>query len=501
MTLDNAVACVGGRPTSGSSLRYAYALASIGFGFMIGWDVIGLFAPASPLLAYGSITQALVLCTVAIGAMAVFYPVCVRFARRMLSRCLPLAVTATACGQAVVVCALVRMVVPMPLAVDLVAWMLFGMSKAMICLAWCVYMSTLPTKHTGVVIGGGGVLGTLLFVAVSLVEPPAACLVAIAALPVASLLILLLLFRDLPAGALADENYLRPQSVSSKSAALSYGTQGAVYGFITFYMCLLGPEAAVIVGGSGLVGCVLVMVLMRLMPRISLGYSVIQRVSQPIVVMGLLLMPLLSASDRIVCGCIVNIALSFANIAAWCAVSIENSEFRLQPILRFAGRQAPLWVGAFVGAVAATTFSGSASASDGPFTVIALALACCVVVAFSFYGADDSAANHQLEALMTVDEPVGEASEAVDRASFEERCREVCTAHGLSPRESEVFALLARGRNAKIIQEELCVSASTVKTHIYRIYRKMGINSQQLLIDAVEERAPEAALRANRISR
>ena len=63
--------------------------------------------------------------------------------------------------------------------------------------------------------------------------------------------------------------------------------------------------------------------------------------------------------------------------------------------------------------------------------------------------------------------------------------------YDLSPREAEIFTLLAKGRNAKFIQEELCISSSTVKTHIYRIYRKMGINSQQRLIDMVDRETEE----------
>ena len=132
------------------------------------------------------------------------------------------------------------------------------------------------------------------------------------------------------------------------------------------------------------------------------------------------------------------------------------------------------------------------------------ALVAVVVVSFSFYGADDSAAKHQLEALMTLDEVPEEDVEGTRspeaphggdaRPSFDARCAEVCERYGLSPREREVFALLARGRNAKIIQEELCVSASTAKTHIYNIYRKMGIHSLQELLDLLD--AEEAARRA-----
>lgn len=64
----------------------------------------------------------------------------------------------------------------------------------------------------------------------------------------------------------------------------------------------------------------------------------------------------------------------------------------------------------------------------------------------------------------------------------------------LSPREREVFALLARGRNRAYIREELVIGDETVKSHIKNVYRKCELHSQQELIDLVEaEAAVEAA--------
>lgn len=57
----------------------------------------------------------------------------------------------------------------------------------------------------------------------------------------------------------------------------------------------------------------------------------------------------------------------------------------------------------------------------------------------------------------------------------------------LSPREIDVFELLGRGRDTSYICDSLFISASTVKTHSYHIYQKMGVHSQQELISAVEK--------------
>lgn len=63
----------------------------------------------------------------------------------------------------------------------------------------------------------------------------------------------------------------------------------------------------------------------------------------------------------------------------------------------------------------------------------------------------------------------------------------VAVEHGLSARETEIFLLLARGRSRPYIRDSLYLSKNTVATHIRHIYEKLGIHSQQELIDLVEE--------------
>jgi DNA-binding CsgD family transcriptional regulator len=55
--------------------------------------------------------------------------------------------------------------------------------------------------------------------------------------------------------------------------------------------------------------------------------------------------------------------------------------------------------------------------------------------------------------------------------------------YDISPRERDVFELLAAGYTAMPIAEKLFLSVSTAKTHIYSIYKKMGIHSQNELIE------------------
>lgn len=56
----------------------------------------------------------------------------------------------------------------------------------------------------------------------------------------------------------------------------------------------------------------------------------------------------------------------------------------------------------------------------------------------------------------------------------------------LTPREREVFEMLARGRDSFYIQERLMVSRNTVKAHVKHIYAKLDIHTHQELLDIVE---------------
>ena len=57
----------------------------------------------------------------------------------------------------------------------------------------------------------------------------------------------------------------------------------------------------------------------------------------------------------------------------------------------------------------------------------------------------------------------------------------------LSPRETEVLQLVAKGFSSAEIAELLSIAASTVLTHIKHIYAKLGVNSRaQAVFEAAQ---------------
>ncbi|MGV8083063.1 MAG: helix-turn-helix transcriptional regulator [Coriobacteriia bacterium] len=59
--------------------------------------------------------------------------------------------------------------------------------------------------------------------------------------------------------------------------------------------------------------------------------------------------------------------------------------------------------------------------------------------------------------------------------------------YGLSKRESEILALLIVGRGIPYISDTLHLSQNTVKTHVKRIYQKLGVHSKESLLDKAHE--------------
>lgn len=76
--------------------------------------------------------------------------------------------------------------------------------------------------------------------------------------------------------------------------------------------------------------------------------------------------------------------------------------------------------------------------------------------------------------------------EEASRVTLEQACSAIANRASLTPREREVFEMLARGRDSFYIQEQLTVSRNTVKAHVKHIYAKLDIHTHQELLDIVE---------------
>ena len=98
---------------------------------------------------------------------------------------------------------------------------------------------------------------------------------------------------------------------------------------------------------------------------------------------------------------------------------------------------------------------------------------------FPFENRTSPDASNQIETIV-------EAPAAPLPQSLQESCRSVAALYGLSQREEEILQFLVKGRNNRVIAESLFISENTAKTHVYNIYKKMGVHSRQEALDIVE---------------
>ena len=171
--------------------------------------------------------------------------------------------------------------------------------------------------------------------------------------------------------------------------------------------------------------------------------------------------------------------------AFWVLLSQSHKRLGVSGAVVWGGGRVAFWASTFCGA-GAWSFLAAAfhnwPSFDATLVSVIAAMALCVVVTYVFILPPSST-----DLLLgEVPAPRLGAVEPSPRP-FRQAIDELAEGHGLSRRETEVFELLAKGRDTSYIQNELCISAGTVSSHRDRIYKKLGVHSKQELIDLVEE--------------
>lgn len=78
-------------------------------------------------------------------------------------------------------------------------------------------------------------------------------------------------------------------------------------------------------------------------------------------------------------------------------------------------------------------------------------------------------------------------TEALPQKRLHQRLVEMAQHHGLSARESDVLELLALDQPIDTIAEQLFIAPGTVKTHIHRIYQKLGVKNRTELLEFIAD--------------
>lgn len=150
-------------------------------------------------------------------------------------------------------------------------------------------------------------------------------------------------------------------------------------------------------------------------------------------------------------------------------------------------RLAGLWVAAFcvilVGCLALNDVAGIVGAAifSGGALLIALGVTGVLLRRWEHIEAAAQAAYN--EASQLIEREQATTPQPLDTATL---CVYLARAYDLTRREEELTVLLLDGCAQAALPDILCVSENTVKTHVRRIYRKLGIHSRQELFDRAE---------------
>ena len=225
-------------------LRLTYVLATIGFAFLIGWELSATFSPSLALLGFCDVREATALRIVSVLTLAATFAFCAWKADWAFENRNRLFAIGSLLALAAVANAFVNTAFAgIPLAVSVVSWALFGVAQGSIMMYWCVFFSLIPTRRTAVAIGLGSIGGTLLFVFANASDTQWLNLSEITLFIVGSVGLAAYLSTRIPAERILPVGAFRRTKVLTVPAALSVASQGAVYGFMAIELCSMGQEA------------------------------------------------------------------------------------------------------------------------------------------------------------------------------------------------------------------------------------------------------------------
>ena len=219
------------------------------------------------------------------------------------------------------------------------------------------------------------------------------------------------------------------------------------------------------------------------------GITIIQRIILCVTVLSCVATPFVPIDVQVftigiaIAAWAALLSVNYALVVRKSKLSWEAPVFRTVPC-----RLVLVAVGFLVGWAIATFVGFTFGPHAEAFGTVRLVMAVVLVMVFMVFMPD--AHHHDREAMDKLEQGTAPRAATQDYSSDQvlvAKCMAVAELYKLTPREADILGYLARGRNAAYLQEKLCISPHTVKSHIYSIYRKLDIHSQQKLMDFIED--------------
>ena len=453
-----------------------------GFGFYLAWFYLMVTSSISGVSELPRVTQTLLVLAFIIGIACcslILVPCAKTFSRRSIIRVLGV--------LAYVLLSLpgIASLFDVSETVLFAAWFLSGVGALVTVSLWGLFLAQLLHRQAVVYTAASALIATLVFglVRVALkqsVWPYASMVIA--------LLCIMLFFywtmRQWSSGGLVYPQKTRPYDVRSllrTAGAMVANSFLLGYGFYAIGSSSNEAGIALMVGAM-VVAAVFKVVDVQSGPNYQV--SMIIKVIAPVAATVLLLMPFVPVGARYI---LISLMLLFAmihEIICWTAVSEYMRIHQVHPFANMAfGRFAADVVGLFLGIWCGSHILGPTMEGDVSFglatSIVVIAFVC--VQAFVFRDNYTPLIAHT-DVEKELEEVHSEQQDERRHGSWQRRCMLFAEHYGLTPRQTEVLMLVARGYSMKSIEEQLVVSSHTVKAHVYGIYQKADIHSRQQLI-------------------
>lgn len=222
-----------------------------------------------------------------------------------------------------------------------------------------------------------------------------------------------------------------------------------------------------------------------------------------VIVFGILLSPILNSGFLVIRGVIVNAAYNVFSLIIWCMLVELAGRTTLSSTRVFGIGRGMSGLGTTLGWTLVYSEQwlhiDAAQFYTAFFVVMAVLIVIVMVAVFDIRTINDAfestVITHRSEpqdtkliAKAAVPKEVGDVVPNPQEKSdaWKLACESITSDFMLTAREGEVYALLARGRAAGYIAEELGISYNTVKGYIKNVYAKADVHSRQELIDLTE---------------
>ncbi|MCL1798657.1 MAG: helix-turn-helix transcriptional regulator [Eggerthellaceae bacterium] len=193
---------------------------------------------------------------------------------------------------------------------------------------------------------------------------------------------------------------------------------------------------------------------------------------------GFLLLPLFWNEAGGIVNSFGQLGAMVAGIILWCLVADVAHDTKLSPVYLFAITFACTDAADLAGTVIGFLNVDILKPGDLHLPMVALVAVYLLLMVALFLFKDKS-----------FNETEDEAALLVQRAQPDEllaqRCSEIAGTYRLTPREGDVFVLLAQGFTVPVISDKLFVSENTVKSHVKSIYQKLSVRARSDLIELV----------------